>query len=98
MQEYSFLTEKTDCDYRRDANEIMFRLMTLPEFTADDFYDFARAGCMPPDLMKKHSGAFFRSFSAAGYIEKNGEFKLSKRNGSTPLPVWVVSEMQAGIQ
>lgn len=72
------------------ANDIMFGLMQQDvEFTADEFYKAARFHGMPPDLIKKYAGSYFKIFQAAGYIQKTDRYRLSERNGSTPLPVWV---------
>jgi len=40
-------------------------------------------------LIKKFSEACFKSYKAAGYITKTKEFRLSTRNGSTPLPIYI---------
>jgi hypothetical protein len=43
---------------------------------------------MPKAEIKRLAGAVFRRFQAEGLIEKTATFKLSKRNGSSPLPIW----------
>ena len=82
-----------DCDnvdFDRVANDIMFTLINRDEpFSADNFYPEARKFDMPPELIKEFSGSMFRQFQAAGYINKTDKFVLSKRNGSTPLPLWI---------
>ncbi len=85
----TFNPETNTKEYEFRATEIMFKLKDeFDTFTADDFYRLARAGAMPPELIKKFSGALFKRFQAAAYIRQTGEFKLSERNGSSPLPVW----------
>lgn len=81
--------QPTEAHWQCEANGIMFDLKDrLTEFTADDFYRAARAVQMPPELIKRFAGSFFRRFQAAGYIVKTDRFLLSERNGSTPLPIW----------
>ena len=76
-------------EWEIEANRIMFQLKaTYPDWTADDFYKLATEVSMPPNIIKQLSGALFKAFKAAGYIQKTKEFRLSTRNGSTPLPVW----------
>jgi hypothetical protein len=83
----------TYSDYANMADEIMFWLIKRgEEFTADDFYDQARNENMPPDLIRKFSGSYFKKYQAAGYIQQTDRFELSKRNGSSPLPVWIKKE------
>ena len=73
-----------------DATEIMFIIIEhYPDgFTADEFYTLARQRALPPDLIKRFAGKLFREFQASGYIEKTDKYRLSERNGSTPLPIW----------
>lgn len=79
-------------DYKMMATTVMFQLIeTKEEFTADNFYELARAAVIPPDLIKKFSGSLFKEFQASGYIKKTDRFALSERNGSTPLPIWIAS-------
>jgi hypothetical protein len=70
--------------------KIMFELMAAwPDcFTADEFYELCANAQMPRTEIKRLAGAVFRRFQAEGHIEKTATFKLSKRNGSSPLPVW----------
>lgn len=75
------------------ADEIMFLLIrTRSEFTADSFYGAARELRFPPAMIKKLSGSSFKKFQAAGYIKKTNRYRLSERNRSTPLPVWVKAQ------
>jgi hypothetical protein len=70
--------------------KIMFELMAAwPDcFTADEFYELCANANLPCNEIKRLAGAVFRQFQAAGHIEKTSTFRLSKRNGSSPLPVW----------
>jgi hypothetical protein len=73
-----------------EAVKIMMKLRNSGEkFSADNFYSEARAISMPAHLIKKFSGACFKRYKASGYIEKLKEFRLSNRNGSTPLPLYI---------
>ena len=93
------LKDLTLAEWEFEATKIMFKLKDeLRVFTADDFYRLARAQAMPPALLKKFSGSMFRQFAAAGYIKKTDKFRLSERNGSSPLPVWeIATEKDAAI-
>lgn len=90
----NYIEERDIAEYQRISTSIMFQLKESGEkFSADDFYSKARAESMPPELIKKFSGSLFRQYQAAGYIEKTGEYVLSNRNGSSPLPVWIATEL-----
>jgi hypothetical protein len=60
------------------------------EFSADEVFKEARESKaeIPPVYISQHIGAFFRSFKASGHITKTGSYKLSERNGSSPLPIY----------
>ena len=78
----------------RKASEFMFHLIaTMPNgFNADNFYDLCVGATMPPDVIRRLAGKLFREFQAAGYIVKTAQYTLSKRNGSSPLPVWIAAK------
>jgi hypothetical protein len=86
----STFEHKPDHGWEYGATEIMFSLKNSGgPFTADDFYRRCREICMPAQLIKKFSGAFFKRYQAAGYIrQRKGEHKLSERNNSSLLAVW----------
>ena len=87
-------SETTKAEYAKIAQQIMITIVrTHDEFTADAFYEVANSYKMPPDLIKRFSGSFFRKFQAAGYIKKTNYYRLSARN-SRPLPVWIKAEGQ----
>src|ERR1700761_7772723 len=73
------------------ANEFMFHLMNTKSsgFCGDDFYELARNEGLPASVIKNLSAKLFREYQAAGYIQKTDKYRLSRRNGSTPLPIWV---------
>ena|ERR1043165_8694215 len=60
------------------------------EFTADDIFREIRISKaeVSPTYVSKHIGAFFKSLKAQGKIAKVGTYKLSERNGSSPLPIY----------
>jgi hypothetical protein len=58
-------------------------------FTADEIYEEANTTDLAPTYLSRHVGAFLKSFKASGRIRKTGEYRLSRRNGSSPLPVYV---------
>ncbi|MDB6121990.1 MAG: hypothetical protein JWQ71_983 [Pedosphaera sp.] len=76
------------------GTEIFFRLIdAYPEgFTADEFYKACRDENFPPSQIRDNAARMFKNFAASGYIKKTGKFRLSERNGSSPLPVWVKRE------
>jgi hypothetical protein len=87
------LNENTYSECCRIADEIMFKIIRIhSEFTADTFYECARSNNMPPAIIKKLAGSVFKQFQAAGYIQKTDRYRLSQRNQSTPLPVWIKAE------
>jgi hypothetical protein len=59
-------------------------------FTSDEVYQEIRNSKveLPPTYTARHIGAFFKSLKAAGHIVKTGAYKLSNRNGSSPLPIY----------
>jgi hypothetical protein len=63
------------------------------EFNADDIFKEIRASKaeLPPTWASKKLGAFFKSFKAAGHITKTGKYRLSERNRSTPLPLYLAA-------
>src|SRR5438045_8261256 len=84
----SFL-DKTAAQWEFEMTKIFFKLKNECEsFTADNVYSECRAVAMPPQIIKRLIGSFFKRFQASGYITQTKEFKLSERNGSSPLPVW----------
>jgi hypothetical protein len=96
------MTEFDDKELRSwaaKANWFMFQLVHNKSngFCADDFYDSCRDAKMPPALIKRFAGKLFREFQSAKYIAKTDKFRLSRRNQSTPLPIWCkASEKQIG--
>lgn len=92
MKNSNYIEERDFMSYKRIATEIMFQLIQSgEEFSADDWFCKARDESMPPDLIKKLSGSQFKEYQASGYIEKTGGYILSKRNGSSPLPLWIAT-------
>jgi len=72
-----------------EATKIFFKLKNSGEpFNADDYYREARALAMPPQLIRKFS-SLFKTFKASGYIATTKEYRLSTRNNSSPLPLYI---------
>jgi hypothetical protein len=70
--------------------EIFFNLIkSQAELTADDFARECRKVQMPPAQIARNSGILFKQMKAQGYIKKTKNFKLSERNGSSPLPIYL---------
>src|SRR5579862_4176329 len=85
----STFVDKSLPAWEYEMTRIFFKLKdTCETFDADTVYRESRAIGMAPQFIKKLSGALFKRFQASGYIERTGAFKLSERNGSSPLPVW----------
>lgn len=90
VKAHSMFDPEKHTQWSADATEIMFGIIEQsPDgFTADEFYTLARQRTLPPDVIKRFAGKLFREFQASGYIEKTDNYRLSERNGSTPLPIW----------
>jgi hypothetical protein len=83
------ITVHQDAVWQWKLTELIFNILSeLPEFTADDVYAEARKLRVPPGQIAKHVPNLFKSFQAAGYIKKTDRFVTSKRNDSSPLPIW----------
>lgn len=87
----SEIDDKTVKNWTHKANWFMFQLIeSKPDgFCADEFYELCRGANISPATIKSLAGKLFREFQAAGYIRKTDKFRLSRRNSSTPLPIWV---------
>lgn len=81
--------EKTGSEWSVTAENIMFELIRRGEpFSADSFYTLAVKASMPASLIKKFSGAMFKSYYSAGYLKKRKDYVISSRNGGAVLPLW----------
>ncbi len=82
-------SEKSPVHWEMEAVRIMHELKNNSrEFSADDFYRLTSELGMPEVEYKRLAGSLFKRWKAAGLIVKSNRFILSKRNNSTPLPVW----------
>lgn len=79
------------------ATETFFKLIKEQrELTADDFARECRKVQMPPQQIAANSSVLFKSMKAQGYIRKTKNFKLSERNGSSPLPIYLTRPPENG--
>lgn len=91
------LNENDYSEWSVKASEFMFQLMKdFPKgFTADEFYQRSRLVKMPAAIIKRLAGKTFKEFQASGYIQKTKQYRLSCRNRSSPLPIWIPANLQA---
>jgi hypothetical protein len=70
-------------------NEIFLKVIASHDtFSADTIYAECVRIKFPATLLSKLVANCFKSYRAAGTIVKLNNFKLSERNGSSPLPLW----------
>jgi hypothetical protein len=63
-------------------------------FTSDEIWQHVRdtESDIPTVFVASRIGAYMKSFKASGHIVKLKTFRLSKRNGSSPLPIYRSAE------
>ena len=59
-------------------------------FCSDEIWQHVRdtETDIPTVFISKRIGAYMKSFKASGHIVKTKNYRLSERNGSSPLPIW----------
>ena len=58
-------------------------------FTSDEIWNHSRETQIPPTYIARHIGAHLESWKASGRLKKTGQCRLSIRNGSSTLPIFV---------
>jgi hypothetical protein len=83
-----------EAQWHYELSKVFFAVLKKNvEFNADDIIKELKVSKveLPPVYVSKSLGAFFRSFKASGHIVKTGKYRLSERNRSTPLPLYVAA-------